>query len=213
MYSSFELVMLVLGAFFWLWYYVILVRNSFKEKFVEMPVAAACGNIAWELTWGFVFKTEMGMLITYSYRAAFILDIFIFYHLLRYMGKYQTTPFARKNFAALCIGSFLAYTALLYFFQVQGYDTPTGSNSAYMLNIIISWLYVLQFYREDMIAKMSYTIAWCKLLGNMAYSAFIFSYFPNNYFCQILCVGCFVFDLIYLYLFIQRRKSLGQGIF
>ncbi|MBK8491876.1 MAG: hypothetical protein IPL49_13550 [Saprospirales bacterium] len=206
MFSPFQVAMLLAGTFLWLWYYVILLRNSYKLKYVEMPIFAACANIAWEMLWGFYFKTAMGNVLSFGYKAAFILDIFIFTAVFLHMRSYQQIPLIRKYFAPLCLFAFAMWTLFLYFFQIGGYDTPTASTSAYMLNIFVSFLYWYLLLRDGL-EKKSYAIAWLKLTGNLAFSIFVVNYFPHLYMVHLLCALCFVFDLWYLVLFIKMRKE------
>lgn len=218
---------LALGTGFWIAFYFILVRNAMRTKFVEMPVFAACGNIAWEFLWGYVFTTAGGLIISWSYKAAFLLDIVIFYHVVRYGARFATNALVARYWRELTVLGMLAWGATLYFMAAQvpmgmtsdpsikeipgaafGLDTNMGSNSAYILTFAISALYVLQFINMQDISKLSYAIVWCKLFGNIGYTVFLFMLTPDNLFLLTLGVVAFVFDLVYAYIFAQRRRTL-----
>ena len=46
----------VAGCFvFWLAAYVLIIRRGLKDRTFGMPIAALCGNIAWEVLFSHVF--------------------------------------------------------------------------------------------------------------------------------------------------------------
>ena len=91
-YTPFELFLFVGGCLLWVVVYVIYIINGKKYKFIEMPVFAASGNIGWEFTWSWLHRTDMGLLLVWTYRAWFFLDVFIFSDVLRHGRKQVTTP-------------------------------------------------------------------------------------------------------------------------
>ena len=92
-----QLILFGIAAAYWVWVYIVVIRDIIKNKFVGIPVLAVCSNISWEFLWSFVFYTNMGALFEWGYRAWFILDVFIFYSILRY-GKMQFTDPALKKY-------------------------------------------------------------------------------------------------------------------
>src|SRR5213075_1864519 len=59
-YTAIEHAFFGLGCLCWVVAYIILCVRIRKLKFVEMPVFAACGNMAWEAVWSLVLTTDMG---------------------------------------------------------------------------------------------------------------------------------------------------------
>ena len=78
-YTPFQLVLNLAASARWLAAYVILLMGVKKYKTIEMPMAAAMGNIAWELLWSVSFKGNMGALLNWGVRAWLFLDVFIAY--------------------------------------------------------------------------------------------------------------------------------------
>jgi hypothetical protein len=92
-YTPVELVLFSVGCYLWVIVYFIYIRNIIKLKFIEIPVFAAASNLGWEFIWGFIPPpTDMGLLLVWAYRGWFLIDIFIFYGVLRYGTKQITTP-------------------------------------------------------------------------------------------------------------------------
>ena len=107
------------------------------------------GNIAWEFTWGLVYRTDLGEVFVWGYRLWFLLDVFIVWGLLRYGVRHIATPKLREYFRFAVVSAILAFAAALYLLVRQGYDTSTGLVSGYMATLMMSALYIPQFFREN----------------------------------------------------------------
>lgn len=199
------------GFFLWAVLYVILMRNIIKYKFIEMPFVVAAGNIAWELIWSFVFKMDMGWLLTILYRIGTLMDVFIFCMVFIYGHKQIANEVARKHFKPVLVAIFIAWSVIFYFYRVQGLDNSLGTFSAMQLNLIISPLYILLILNRPNLYGMSYAVAWLKMLGTGMVTVFAFMKFPDNHFIQTIGVLIFIIDCIYIYMFNLRRKRLAAG--
>ena len=136
-YAPTQLIWNGIGCFFWCITYIVLIKNSIKTKFVEMPFVIAAGNIAWEFVWSFYFHPTTGFLYSLSYQACFLLDIFIFAMVVKYGAKQIDIPIMKKYFKPILFGLLFIWIPLNYFYVKQGFDTPIGANSGYILNLII----------------------------------------------------------------------------
>lgn len=197
-YTPVENLLLFLGVAFWAYMYLELAIAPFKTHFVEMPVFIACGNIIWEFLWGFVITEPMGAVLLWGYRLAFLLDIVIFSHVIRYGKKQISIPMSDTAYRILLAFLVVSWGVLIYTFHAGGYDLFTGSNSAYILNLFISGLYPLLFFKMKDPALFSYPVSWAKLVGNGFFTIFLFLYFPKEYFVLTLGVLCFIADSYYL---------------
>lgn len=196
------------GCFFWLLTYILLARSSYKHKFVEMPFMIAAGNIAWEFVWSFIVHPDTGLLYVWAYQGSFVLDVFIFSMVFLYGHKQIDIPIIQKYFKPMIVTLFLVWVALNYLFVKQGYDTPIGATSGYILNFIISSLCPILYLRNDP-KLFSKWIGVCKFLGTGLISVSMFLIYPNNYFLQVLCVSCFVLDLGYILLVLKTEKDMN----
>ena len=201
-----ELALFGTGCFLWVIAYGILIRNIIVYRRIEMPTVAGCGNFAWEIMYSWFIITDMGSLMLWGYRAWFFLDIFIWSMLLRY-GKEDTfLPPFRKYFIPYSIVLTAVWAAAFWFMKQAGYETSIGAISAYLLNTVISVLYVVNFYRVRDREHYSITIAWLKFLGTGLISVFMFIHYPDNHFLQLFAVIITAFDVWYVGLLHAHRR-------
>jgi hypothetical protein len=204
-YSTPELLFFAAGGIAWALAYMGVLREIVRNKFVEIPATAVCVNIAWEFTWGIVYRTDLGAIFVWGYRLWFLLDVFIVWGLLRYGVRHLQTPKLREYFRLSVVLAILAFTGTIYLMVRQGYDTSTGLVSGYMATLLMSALYIPQFFRERDRTAYSPFVAWCKLLGNGLVIGFCVLVYPENRFLQTLCAVTLVLDMYYVWLFHTRR--------
>lgn len=204
-YTTSQLIWNGVGCLFWVVTYIFLVREIYQRKFVEMPFFIAAGNISWEFIWSFFYHPNTGRLYSLSYQAAFLVDAFIFFNLFRYGVKQINIPISQKHFSLLLIGSMVLWLPLNYFFVRQGLDTPIGATSGYILNIFISLLYPMLYFRSSP-KHFSVIVGWCKFLGTGCITVSMFLIYPTNYFIQTLGAACFILDLSYCFLLQRNAK-------
>src|SRR4030095_593212 len=176
-----------------------------KNKFVGIPVLAVCANISWEFLWSFVFYTNMGALFEWGYRAWFILDVFIFYSVLRYGKRQFTDPSLKKYFGWMICFTTLSWTAAIYAFTRQ-YVDPIGAISAYLVNAHMSALYILLILKFPKEKTLSVSTAWHKMLGTALTSVFCFWAFPKATFMLTMTVITFILDMTYILIVTYHRK-------
>ncbi len=201
-YTILELILAALGAIGWVIAYLITIRNIRKYKFVEMPVFCATGNIAWEFLWGFVFydRINMGEIYVWSYRAWFLIDIYIFYSVIKYGYKQFTIEAIRKHARPILIGLTVAFFIIIYAFVKTELDNPMGAQTSYLLNFGISILYITSWLRLRHTEVYSKAVAWAKMLGTLMYSIYFFLAFPWDYAVTALSSAVFILDIIYIWM-------------
>jgi hypothetical protein len=204
-YSPAQLILFGVAAAYWVWVYIQVLIGIKKYKFVGIPALAVCANIAWEFLWSFKYYTNMGALFEWGYRAWFVLDVFIFYYLIKY-GKIQfTDKRLQKNFVLIIVFCLVCWVAGIYAITQQYYD-PVGARSAYLVNTNMSAIYILLILNFPNEKALSVSAAWHKMLGTALTSVFCFWAFPKEYFMLTLSVVTFILDLVYIYL-VKRMKS------
>ncbi|MEO1052917.1 MAG: hypothetical protein AAFX87_19940 [Bacteroidota bacterium] len=206
-YTVLEITLVLIGTIFWNIVYYIIIRDAFKNKYVEMPLPAAASNLAWEFAWGFLVTTDMGLVFVWGLRIWFFMDLFIFYTVLKYGDKQLSIPLLKKYFKPIEIIVVLAWIVVFYFFVKEGYDTSMGATSAYVITVIMATLYITFYLSSDYPKAYSFTASWCKGLGNLLMSIFVFSHYPKMYFLQSLTVVVFILNVIYVVLLWQRDKN------
>ena len=200
-YSEPMLLLFGIGCFFWVVAYVGVLQKIRARRYVEIPAAAVVANIAWEFVWGFVFTTDMGMLFQWGYRIWFFLDVFITWNLFRYGPQQVSNATLRRWFAPATVFGLAAWTAMLYFFVKQGMDSPYGGISGYILNVMMSALYIVLLVQQNDLRDFSYLVAWSKMLGTGILSVFNAILVPQNGFLMTLCAVTFLLDVVYIVTF------------
>ncbi|MDB5012944.1 MAG: hypothetical protein JWQ25_1146 [Daejeonella sp.] len=208
-YSAAELITFGVGCFCWIIVYFYTLKSIKERQFIEIPLITVCGNIIWEFLWSWVFKTDMGSLFQWGYRIWFFMDCLIVYGLFRYGYKQISIPLFRDKAKALILLAMLAWLPLLYFY-IKNYDAPIshmGAYSGYILNVMISALYIPLVIRLNDWKMFSYPAAWYKAIGNLLINIFCFLHF-SDWFLLSLCILTSVLDAYYLYLLHVYRRTI-----
>ena len=198
-YSSAQLFWYLGGFLLWGIAYAWLVVRMPKHRYVEIPFFAVCGNVTWEFLWGFVWKVEMmGETLQWFYRGGCLLDLFILFCIFRWGAKQVSLPVLRQAFRPIVVASLAGWIAFYWSFRGAGYDLPLGSNSAYLVNVVMSVLYILLVLRSEDVAPFSFGIGLLKGLGTGMVTVFVFMTYPDNGFVQTLGIVCALLDAAYL---------------
>lgn len=210
-YTPLQLGLFFTGAVLWLVCYAFIVKNIFVNKFCEMPAGVLCANFTWEFLWSFYVVPDMGFLLEIGYKLWFVVDLVIVWGFYRY-GFKQVIPEVRHNYRSLFTFGIIGWLVAQYFFIKEGFDNPIGANSAYILNTLISSLYVLMFLRLEKEYKkhLSVVAAWTKCLGTGLISVMVYLKWPELKWVTTLSVVCFFIDLYYIYLVYQFKKTVAQ---
>lgn len=198
LYSPTDVALILAGTVLWCVAYFIIVRNAFKYKFVDMPVAAGAANIAWEFVWAFLFVTDMGQLFVYGLRAWFLIDVVILYATFKYgskqiLNKRLASAFVWAEPFVLIIWGFI-----FWFFIKEGYDTSMGATSAYIITVIMEFVYITTFLNHDS-KYFSFHVAWTKGAANFLMTLFVFNHYVEGmWFLKTLTLVVTVLDIIYI---------------
>lgn len=216
-YSTTILTLALIGSVFWVIVYLLLVKDAIKYKYMEMPIIAFCGNIAWEFLYSFVFvdHINLGRLYTWGYQAWFFIDLVIMFFVFRYGKKQIRTQFFKKNFYVIVPVLMLFFGILLYFWISLGFDnTPfdaipltgkhiskvaLGATSAYFLNLIISLLYLRELFIKVSFKQLSLANGVFRWLGTGLFTIMFHLIDPGNYIVTSLGVFIFLSDSIYVF--------------
>lgn len=194
-----------IGCVFWVVAYVVLVWEIRKKKFVEMPAYVAGANLGWEFVWSTFFHPDTGLLYALSYVAAFLLDCYIFYSILRYGTKQPMSEAMKKHFKLFAFGNLAFWILFNYFFTAEGYDTSIGANSGYIINVILSMQCLAMLFQSEDTKDFSLLFAWCKMLGTGLITVSMFFFYPDNHMVQLLGVTCLIVDNIFIQQLIKRH--------
>jgi hypothetical protein len=206
-YSVPLLVLFGVGCFGWVVAYVAIVRNAWRNQFLEIPAGAVVANIAWEFVWGFLFPNSLGRFFSWGYRVWFFFDLAIVYLLFRFGDRQVELPDLKAVFRPACVFGIAAWAVGLYFFVGEGYDTGYGAISGYILNTMMSALYVVIILRHGHLFEFSLLVAWSKMLGTAFLTIFNFIVQAQNPYLLVLCLLTLALDLLYIGLFYAIRSG------
>jgi hypothetical protein len=210
-YTVLQLVLFGTGALLWIVNYIFIIRNIIKHKFVEMPASVLCANVAWEFLWSWIFVPDMGFAIGLGYKMWFVLDVYIVWNFYRF-GYKQVSASVVPYYKLLFTFALAAWVLCLYFFIDQKMDNPIGANSAYIINILISSLYIFLYLRIEDKTLFSITTAWTKWVGTGFISAMCMLRWPENHWLLAMCAACFLMDMFYMYLVVKGKKVLREKV-
>lgn len=200
-YTIVEHIFFALGCLLWVITYIIVIKSIKKNQFIEIPMIAVTANFAWEFLWSFYFITDMGSLYVWGYRIWFFLDCFIVFGLWKF-GFKQLYAQIEQQYSKLIIALSFVCWILLLFYYIKNYDFPISHNgvySGYILNVMMSGLYISLFLRTNLKTLMSKEGAWCKGVGTLFISIFCFLRY-NEGFLLSMCIVNTVLDFVYIYL-------------
>ncbi len=200
------------GCFGWVVAYVAIVRNALRNRFLEIPAGAVVANIAWEFVWGFLYANELGRFFSWGYRIWFFFDLGIVYMLFRYGDKQVELPELKAIFRPACVVGIAAWAVAVYFFVGEGYDTGYGAISGYILNTMMSALYVVIILRHGHLVDFSLVVAWSKMLGTALLTTFNFVVQPGNPYLLLLCLLTLALDLVYIGLIYAIRSGRAASL-
>jgi len=206
-YTLYQIVTLTLSMVIWTYLYIYVAYRGIKTKFVQMPLILACGNIVWEFLWAFVFRSQYETGVIIGMGSAFLIDVTIFYGIMRYGGKYIHQAFYGKNRFWLAALGIALWTVVWWSFKAQGLDSDGGGTSGNILNALIAIFWVNQVLLIKDINLMSSRMGWVKLVADIFVALFMMSVFPEKYFSYLITWIAVLFDGIYLWVYYQRKKG------
>jgi hypothetical protein len=196
-YTAPQLLIFGIGSAGWVVAYVMTLITLARHRFVEIPAAAVVANIAWEIVWGFVYGCDTGRLFTYGYACWAVLDVFITWNLFRYGEQQVDAPHLKRWFKRMCAFGIVSWMLVFYFFVGEGFDNGYGAISGYIINVMMSALYINLVLRHDG-ERFSLVVAWSKGLGTGAFSVFNAVRHPEDHFLMALCLITAVLDAAYI---------------
>jgi hypothetical protein len=206
------LILFGVGCFGWVVAYVAIVRNALHNQFLEIPAGAVVANIAWEFVWGFLYPNELGRFFSWGYRIWFFFDLGIVYMLFRFGERQVELPELKAVFRPACLFGIAAWAVGIYFFVGEGYDTGYGAISGYILNTMMSALYVVIILRHGQLYDFSLVVAWSKMLGTALLTVFNFIVQSHNPYLLLLCLLTLALDLLYIGLFYAIRSGRAAAV-
>ncbi len=118
-----------------------------------------------------------------------------------------TWAFPKAHFKKVSVLILLAFTALYYFFVNQGMDTPIGSNSAYICQVILSATSLILLLGSRSLEGFSLAVGYLKCVGTGMNTVMMMLHYPENRFLHAMGIIAFVMDVTYIAYFLRMRRS------
>ncbi|WP_027002369.1 hypothetical protein [Hugenholtzia roseola] len=195
----------ILDTLFWLVVYVLVEYKAQKYKYVGIPAMALAANIGWEFVWSWVLVTDLGELFVWGARLWFFFDVLLFYRLMQYGDKQISNFFLKKYFKLWVSLAVVMWAALIYTFTVQ-FGDPIGGTTGYILNLMMSILFIVLFLSNPKEKALSLGIAWCKMIGTVLIVISFWVGAGEFPFVTVIGIATFLIDLCYIALLSNRQK-------
>jgi len=196
----------IIADVLWMLAYIFTIRAGFLDHSYGVPLVAVCLNFTWEFIFSLIIRPEskLRMVLTLLWLA---IDSVILYQLFRW-GACDQVPQIQAHFVAVVVGT-LMLAAIGHLTFNYTYKEHGGQEGAFIINLVMSILFVFLFFDRPGLHGLSYAAAWLKMIGTLILSLGNFSLMykqPKKYcFFFFLFAAIFLFDVIYVYLMTQAR--------
>lgn len=208
----------VVGLVFWFLAYVLVVKEGFQQQTYGIPFLAICLNVTWEFMASFVWDHPVEIpVLAWLDRAGFFVDLVIVYTLLRFGRDVQVIPQIKRFYYPVFAGTIVLAGIGQWTFTQTYYD-PLGNIDAFMINLVMSVLFVFMFLARPDLRGLSLPVAWSKMIGTACTSVMCFFWLPIIHpnmhdfaLLDFLYVAIFLFDAIYVALLWDARRKLASA--
>jgi hypothetical protein len=207
---TFPAILALVGSIFWLLAYVLMIRKGFQDSTYGIPLLAIMLNFTWEIIYTMIHPPSVrGEL--WLRLAWLALDIPNVWLLVRYGRAIQKIPYIQIYYY-LALGStfVLCFVGHLCYYDELAFMGAT--QSAYVINYVMSVLFVFLYFNRPDMKGLSYGGAWAKMLGTTCLSLANIPLWPAqprapHFFLYYLFAACFLFDVFYILLLRQARHA------
>lgn len=207
----FEIFLIAASALFWTGVYLITIYRNAKDHSPSMPWVALCLNFSWEFQFAFLVPypepvTRWGIYLWVAFDFIMFLQDFVY-------GRKifeRIVPGKQSLYYLVKIGLFIILWITVLSTNAQWPKLPDAPMfAAYLMNTVMSFLFITHLYMKEELEGVSIWIAWCKFLGTVAPSVLGFMWMPGNYFVYCLAIMCALLDACYIYLVTEKAHKLG----
>ncbi len=202
LYSIFDLL--------WVAVFVMVIRRGFMDQTFGMPFAAMAVNLAWDSIASFVYPVPAPQVYFEMLFAVF--DVVILYQLLKF-GRKEFPTLTPPQFYGAVVLTLVTAAAMSLSITLEFKDY-SNVYAGFGGNLMGSIVFVTMLLQRNDVRGQSFYIALAKWLGTGAASLGVTLFpvpgFAGSILLPILCLGMFVYDLIYVGL--VYRQCRAQGI-
>ncbi|GKZ34630.1 hypothetical protein AbraIFM66950_004944 [Aspergillus brasiliensis] len=202
----------------WLYVYYGMIYRSYKDKSFAMPLICQCLNIAWEITFGFLFSLDH-WLISLTFQVAVVSNLGVIFAAIRYGAReWDRSPMIQRNLPWIYMGGILlAIAGHICLASELGMVKACFAN-AIVCQAILSVGYVCQLLVRGATRGFSLQLWFFRFTGSLTLIPEFYlriKYWPeafswlNEPFMLWCCYIYLGFDLAYpaIFWYIQRREK------
>lgn len=219
--NSLQWAMFAVVGLCWNITYIGLIYRGFKDKIPGMPLPALALNFGWEFVMSFIYTEHLIPLEVWMNRVWVLLDVLLLWQELRY-GRHdfaKSLPSIGEKLHLPVVAMAMTMGFFFTFLTVpEWHDEKNGEYAAFLMNVLMSMLFVSMLQRRRSIAGQSIYVALAKFIGTSVVGVAIFGIIvrpgtildvspsPLELF---LGICCFVFDLTYIVLLARQYRADG----
>jgi hypothetical protein len=207
---TFITILTLISGISWSIVYIDLIRRGFKDGTYGMPLFVLALNIAWEFTFAFVtgFRVSVQKIVNVVW---FVLDAVIVYTYFKF-GRRDFPKAYEKYFLPWSIVVFITGFVVIYAMVVEFGEDWGARYSAFGQNLLMSVLFISMLVRRNNVEGQSMTIAVFKWIGTLAPTIQFYGQTGSGL-ILVFGAGCFVYDLIYIWMLRNKFVELGLNPF
>ena len=153
-----------LGCLLWMIAYYLFIRQGFRDKTYGVPMAAICLNITWEAYTPFLPNPVP--LWKYIEITWFLIDAVIVWQLWTY-GKATMLPKTLQVYHRPVVAAMLGLALGFHITWHSFWDDHLLFIDAYLINLIMSVLFVSFYFNRPNQEGLTITGAWLKMIGSL----------------------------------------------
>jgi len=202
------------GCVLWMVAYYLFIRQGFRDKTYGVPMAAICLNITWE---GFTpFLPNPVPLWKIIELVWFVIDGVILWQLWTY-GKKTMLPQPLQRYHGLVVVAMLAIALGFHITWHRFWDDHLLFMDAYLINMVMSILFVVFFFGRPRQEGLTIAGAWLKMIGSLFTGIQSAVFLPKVMtahqdwsFLWFMIVVIFLADCTYIWLLYHGRRLARQ---
>ncbi|RAL01021.1 uncharacterized protein BO80DRAFT_68455 [Aspergillus ibericus CBS 121593] len=210
----------------WLYVYAGMIYRSYKDKSFAMPLISQCLNIAWEITFGFLYAPDH-WLVMLTFQVAVITNCGVIYSAIKYGSReWDRSPMIQRHLPWLYIGGVLLALAGHLTATAELGETRACFMNAIVCQVILSVGYVGQLLVRGHTRGFSLHLWFFRFTGSLTLVPEFYlriKYWPEVFgflgqpFILWCCYMYLGFDLAYpvLFWYIRKREKedeLAKGL-
>lgn len=203
-------ILILISGISWSIVYIELINRGFKDKAYGMPLFALAFNIAWEFMYGFLVGTGVNVQRVVNIVWC-LLDVVIIYTYFKY-GRKDFPKDKERFFVPWSLAAFAVGFLVIYFAHYEFENFWGARYTAFAQNLMMSVLFIAMLVRRNNVDGQSIYIAIFKMLGTLA-PTIQMSIQTGSKLILILGIGCFLYDVIYIWMLRQKFAELKLNPF